>query len=237
MLRRWGWVAMAVVAALLLAGCNKPQDYAAADGMRQKSADASADAAVIRAAREAELAASMPTTVARDGLVNVGVGVGAAILAIGGALAVVAFVRRRAVSVYPNAAGQYPLVVERDWRTGNMLVHDPNRALGASTLYTGAGQKPMLVSAPMGADVGVQAQITTQAQAHQLLVAGTRTAAAPADPIAVARTISENAFRSVDGLPRMPSIRVIADPRRESHLSGLLKGAGDDRDTDDGAGG
>ena len=238
MVGRWAWVGMmaAMIMAAMMVGCGepKPQDYAEADRVRQEAADRAADAAVARAAAQAEAAGTVPSAVARNTLVNVGLGVGAAILSVGAALALGAWLHRRAATVYPNAAGQYPLVLEKNRRTGEVMVHDANRALGASTLYTPAGQAPRQVSAPLAADSATQAQITTQAQAHQLLVAGTRKAGSPADTHQVAQAISENAFRSGGGLPRMPSVQVIADPRRESHLNRLLEGAGaeDDNTTD-----
>lgn len=78
---------------------------------------------------------SAASAVLRNTLAYFGVGVGVLILAVGSAFAVVAWINKRATSVYPNSAGLYPVIVKRSWN-GVTIVHDPNRALGPTTIYT-----------------------------------------------------------------------------------------------------
>ena len=58
----------------------------------------------------------------------IGLGVGALVLAIGVAFAMVAWLGKRATVIYPNQRGQFPLIPERG--PGYTVYHDPNRALG-----------------------------------------------------------------------------------------------------------
>lgn len=223
-----------IIALTILAACGqpRPQDYAEADRIRQESADRAAAAAAARAADSAEAAASLPAIAARNTLAGVGLGLAAFILSITGSLALGAWLHRRAASVFPNEAGQYPLLIERT-RAGEIIIHDANRAVNPTLLISPANATPRAITAPITADSAAQAQITTQAQAHQLLIAGTRgTANTPAATREIAETISQNAFRSGSGLPRMPDVRIVADPQRENNLTRLLAGTEVDDDYD-----
>jgi hypothetical protein len=74
---------------------------------------------------------------------------------------------RRAGTVYPDRAGLYPIREDRIGRA--KIFHDPNRALGGTTVY-GTGRSSIDVCHPLPADQGyAQQQITAQAQAAQAL--------------------------------------------------------------------
>ncbi len=206
-MRRW---VVVVVAVLLLAGCASeptPQDVAEAQRMRQETADAAAAAAQQRQAVAVEIEAAqrtLPARVARDALIQLAVGIagalGLGVLVVGGAAVLIEALRVRASVVYPNAAGQYPIVVRHSAITGQTVVYDPSRALGP----VGVIQTPNRIAArlanveprvslPVGTDHRTQAQITTQAQAAGLIVAATREGADPSGR-AMTQPVVQGAF-------------------------------------------
>jgi uncharacterized protein YceK len=62
-----------------------------------------------------------------------GLGVGVLVLVIGGAFAVVAWIGKRATSIYPNKQGQFPII--RASGLGWVVFHDPSRAVGPGAVY------------------------------------------------------------------------------------------------------
>lgn len=165
---------------------NNPIAQANAAQIDQKSRDAAAMQAIVRQGKKAEADAASAATGAyslRNILIASGLGTGALILCVGGAFAGIAWLNRRATSVFPNASGQYPVIVKRSWN-GVTIIHDPNRALGPTTIYTTPTIADMFtdklkqlasptVSGQQYSEGSVR-QITTQAQAGQLMAAATR---------------------------------------------------------------
>ena len=133
---------------------------------------------------------ALPAATLRNMLLYTGVGVSVLVLAVGSAFAAVAWLNKRATSVYPNDAGQYPVIVKRSW-SGVTIVHDPNRALGPTTIYTApslagmlSGRKGQLPAAqfPMPGSESSMLQLATQAQAVGLVAAATRNSLGVGDP-------------------------------------------------------
>lgn len=225
----WERLVLGLIVICCLAGCAaqpSPQDYAEAEAIRQRSADEAAQAAIDRAQAQVTLAAAQnarPSLTTRYVLLNLGVGLGGLILLVGGALAATAWLYKQASTVYPNAAGQYPLIVQRSRLTGETIIHDPARMLGPAAIYTSQNRvrrwvqaEPAELQAPVATDHVTQARITSQAQAAGLLVAATRGSAAPQ-----ARPMVEAVARQAFGehaLPRMPVVEVIegsSDPHSQ----------------------
>ena len=87
---------------------------------------------------------------------------------------------KNACLIYPNAQGQYPVVVSRGGLAGLLryallgkgipVYHDPNRAPGPTTAYArnGAGQ-PVEVMAPLTVPGPMQERVTARAQASGLV--------------------------------------------------------------------
>lgn len=228
------WVVVVVVAMLTLAACAPtPQDQAEAQRIRQETADAAAAAAQGRQAAAVEIEAAqrtLPARVARDAMLQTAIGLAGAlglmVLVVGGAAAVAAWMNVRASVVYPNSAGQYPIVVKHNGLTGQTLVYDPSRALGPVAVVTApnavqrrlVGGEPV-VSLPIGTDHQTQARITSQAQAAGLLVAATRKNADPRGR-QMTEPVVQAAFRS-EVLPVVPE-PIMLDASRVSHVERLL---------------
>jgi hypothetical protein len=239
------WVAVAIMA-LLLAACTSeptPQDLAEAQRMRQETADAAAAAAQQRQAAAVEIEAAqrtLPARVARDAVLQLAIGIagalGLGILVVGGALVLVEALRVRASVVYPNTAGQYPIVVRHSAVTGQTVVYDPARALGPVGIIQApgriaarlAGSEPR-VSLPVGTDHRTQAQITTQAQAAGLIVAATRQGADPSGR-AMTQPVVQGAFGGGALPPSVPDV-VMLEPAQLPHIERLLGGVDDDPET------
>jgi hypothetical protein len=152
-------------------------DESAQRAIERYAAQAQAD----QAWSEAEAARNaLPATTLRNTLVATGIGTGTLVLVIGSALALVAWLNKRAACIYPNDAGIYPVIVRRTWN-GTTIVHDPNRALGPTTIYTTptifnqltAGQVAT-AQFPQAGGENAMLQLSTQAQAVSLLAATTR---------------------------------------------------------------
>lgn len=227
--------AVAVVAILVLGACAPtPQDYAEAERVQQETADAAAAAAQARAAYAVEIEAAertLPARVARDAMIQTALGVAGAlgliVLAVGCSAALAAWMSVRASIVYPNAAGQYPIVVRHNGTTGQTMVYDPSRALGpVAVIQTPnrmqariAGGEPR-VALPVGTDHRTQTQITTQAQAAGLIVAATRKDANPQGR-ALAEPVVRQAFGGDALPPAVPDV-VMLEPARVAHIDRLL---------------
>lgn len=148
-------------------------------------------------------------------------------------LGAVAWVNRKANSVYPNAAGQYPVIIRK---VGNTLtMHDPNRGLGPTAVYTAPGlierigyaiaiarglpapQPGIGAAFPTPGSEPTMAQLATQAQAVGLMAAATRPQSIL--PVGEVRK-QEDTLKLVQAVagnltaPRMPSITVIDDPQK-----------------------
>jgi hypothetical protein len=159
---------------------------------------------------------AQPAAVASQALVYLSLGLGVLILCAGGTLTAIAWLAKQATSVYPNSAGQYPVIVRRSWN--GVIVHDPNRAIGPTTIYTAQDLLPMLAAraglvspdarcAGQGHSEGAQLQIASQAQAVALAAAATRRGNDEAQQaIQLARHVAG------DGAPlALPPVRVIRD--------------------------
>lgn len=118
----------------------------------------------------------------RNVLINIGLGLSVLVLVVGSAFAAVAWLNKHATSIYPNSAGLYPVIVKRAWN-GLTFVHDPNRALGSTTIYNVPGLSGLLpgqgvqapdAQFPLGGGESSLLQLATQAQAVGLMAAATR---------------------------------------------------------------
>lgn len=194
---------------------------------------AQAQADIERTKADAEQNA-LPAATARLALGYFGLGVGALVLTIGLAFGVVAWVNKRASTVYPDKRGQFPVIVRRG--LGWVAFHDPNRALGPATVVRTPtaldalagvtiataralknGARPELPTAapdaafPSPGSEAAMLQVATQEQAAQVRIAEQSgrpkimlTAGNPVVP-------GDNAQRSAPGR-RMPRVTVISDP-------------------------
>lgn len=230
------WVVVAALALLFLTACEpSPQDLAEAQRIRQETADAAAAAAQQRQAAAVEIETAqrtLPARVARDNMLQMALGVagalGLGILVVGGSAALVSWLGVRASVVFPNAAGQYPIVVKYNGLTGQTVVVDPSRSPGPVTIIQApnrmqariAGGSPQ-VAQPIGMDHQTQARITTQAQAAGLLVAATRKNADPRGR-QMTEPVVQAAFRS-EALPVVPE-PIMLDATRAPHIERLLAG-------------
>lgn len=135
-----------------------------------RMSQAQMDALVAEQTR-AELAAAQqlqPANLIAGWLLRIGGAAAVAILLIGAASTIVIYLRRKAQLVYPNAAGQYPLLYINT--TGGVTIQDPNRAFGPTTSIRTANRRGGAVAnnvAATSANTSEQLQITTQAQAVQ----------------------------------------------------------------------
>ena len=96
------------------------------------------------------------------------------IIGIGGALAAVRWAHRKATTIYPNQSGQWPIILFGGKDSAGhawSIAHDPNRSLGPITIHQLTEQARPFTEFPTPADATTMAQITTQAQAINLVAA------------------------------------------------------------------
>ncbi len=229
---------------------HDPRIDAQAVAIEQQARDAAAQAAIERQAQQAKVRQAQveaeATEAAREALIlrnrvyAFALACGAVIVVIGGAGALVTWAQKRAGAIYPNASGQYPVVVTRGF--GWEALHDPNRGLGPSAIYrtpTLLDQAAEIILAiqqqrapvlpqpdaafPAPADTGTMLQIATQAQANQVAAAQNRWPKLP-NVVAARVSLGERGARLVESaLPdppesRMPQITVIDDPSRVADM-------------------
>ena len=132
------------------------QEQARAETLRAEAARAWAET-------RATLAAA-PGVIAGKEILAVGLNLAFVILAVGTAVAFVIWATVHAGVVYPNAQGQYPIVMERR-ANGEVWVHDTARALQASTYLMPGG-----VYAPAVGSEEAALQLATQAQASSVMI-------------------------------------------------------------------
>lgn len=161
--------------------------------------------------------------------IYLGLGIGAALLCIGCVAALNTWLIKRAGAIYPNAAGQYPVVVMRGF--GWSSAFDPNRQLGpvmiqktptwldqltAVVMAFKAGQAlslpmPAAEFPPTGKEE-TMLQVATQAQAVGLMAAATREQWPTIGGQHRTREEKMHLVQAVTGAPvggRMPTIEVI----------------------------
>lgn len=252
-----------ILISLGLVGCTvdvasrriyNPQAEAQATRMAKLSEDEVAKRAIERqvlqagadkARVEADAAeAARPALVARNVLIALGLGVAVVVILVGSAFVLVAWLGKRATSVYPDEKGQYPVMIRRGF--GWLVMHDPNRGLGPSAVYrtpttlhvvadvvhylrTGKAESAQLDAAfPQPGSEATMAQIAGQAQAVGLMAAATRPAGILGQPgidRKEARQLAGEAMRKTSVLPEtMPVVRVIDDPQRIQEFAQLLEG-------------
>ena len=156
-----------------------------------------------------------------EAVAYVGGGLAVLVLTVGAAFALVAWLNKRATSIYPNLAGQYPLVVKRLWN--GVIVHDPNRALGPTTIYTApslwsalfdgllATQPEAIAQFPQPGSEQAMLQVASQANAIGVTAAANRW---PQVQIGGSGGASVRGAPGIGALPpvgRMPAIRVVDD--------------------------
>lgn len=225
---------------------RNPQSEAQATRTAQLAMDEAAQRAIQRQMLQAEAEAAQATTpilAVRNALLAVGVGAGGLVLAVGAAFAAVAWLNKRATSIYPNSAGQYPLITRRGF--GWVVVHDPNRGLGPAAVYRTPTLLDTLASAvwvkdrklaqapgpsadfPPTASESTMLQVASQAQAIGLMAAVTRPAGFLRGPAIEAKQARQLASEIVSGSGamsgRMPSVRVIDDPEQAAQFRELLE--------------
>ena len=158
-----------------------------------------------------------------------GLGAGVLVLVVGLAFGIVAWVNKHATSIYPNKAGQFPVIITKG--PGYVALHDPNRGLGPGAIIRtpglieraaygiamARGNAPMLepgaeypqtASEPAMLQLGVGAQavqneVAKQSGRPKLLFGILPIGAQPAGDRGQTRT-----------RVRMPQIAVINDPKQ-----------------------
>ena len=119
-------------------GFSNPQARARADAIELQ---AQVDAELARIKQESaktnnEIAsASASAAILRNAIIYSGTGLAVAVLAIMGAFSLGHWIDKRATSIHADANGIFPVIVKRSWN-GVTIVHDPNRAIGPTTIYT-----------------------------------------------------------------------------------------------------
>ena len=115
-------------------------------------------------------------------------GIAFAVLAVGLAWSAVVFAMMRAQTIYPDRAGQWPILVSRKW-DGSLLIADTSRSLSPVLRIDRAGNVTALIeSGELSA-----LQLATQAQASGAMVAIARGGQQPAD--AIVESVSRAAER------------------------------------------
>lgn len=205
-----------------------PQAEAEATRISRQALDESLAREIERqAAADARLA-----TATSNAMIAIAGGIAALIVATGGAMALIAWISKRATSVYPNAAGQYPVIIRRGF--GWVTFHDPNRSLGPAAVYRtptlldiviGAiKSQPQSVAAqfPASADNQTMTQIATQAQAIGLMAAATR----PQGLLSAQRPVEQTAqlVQAITNKPTasLPPTRVATADQWRIHVDQML---------------
>jgi len=155
-----------------------------------------------------------------------GLAVVALLSAAGLAAGLVWAVWQRSRLIHPHATGLFPVVQGR--AGGQTYYHDPNRQLAGTVVY-GSGPEGTTVHLPTPPDDrGEQLQVTTQAQATQLVAAAGQGRGLTAHSRQLAeRVVLTSPSRSA---PRLPEVVVLDDAiPEERHLLTALR-----RDWDDG---
>jgi hypothetical protein len=146
--------------------------------------------------------------------------------AAGLAVGLVRAVWQRSRLIHPHANGLFPVVQGR--AGGQTYYHDPNRQLAGTVVY-GSGSEGATVRHPtLPNDRSEQLQVTTQAQATQLVAAAGQGRGLTAQSRQLAeRVVSATASRSAHRLPEV----IVLDEAipEERHLLAALR-----RDWDDG---
>jgi len=128
---------------------------------------------------------------------------GIMVAAVGGGIAVVLiYSLRRAVTIYPNHQGQFPLLLGRSKdKEGKKawLIADPNRSVSSVTAI-GKGEPQVTHYLPEG-----QAQATSQAQMVQLAAAISSSESQPETHALVGRRMMGRALPRVESAPWEPS--------------------------------
>ncbi|HEY4691111.1 MAG TPA: hypothetical protein VIK33_17505 [Anaerolineae bacterium] len=153
------------------------QEQARAEQERARAAAERSQAAEAQTRADA-LRAALPSLTLSFRFVAIGIGTGLAVLLIGGSLAAVCWFNVRARVIYPNSAGQWPIVIERKFGGALWLV-DTARGLGPVT-QVDCDQATM----PLPASEATALQIATQAQAATAMIGIARQSDTPAERIA-----------------------------------------------------
>jgi hypothetical protein len=235
-----------------------PRLEAQATAVAQAALDSSLARAIERQAQQAEAdkaraealatEAAQPALVARNILIALSTGLGALVLVVGMTLAAVRWANKQATSIYPNAAGMYPVIVTKGW--GWAALHDPNRGLGPTAIYKTPtlldqlaavvsaikqGMQPQLpqpeASFPATGSEMTMTQIASQAQGVALMAAVTRP-----QGIFVQGEIrrAEDSIKLVQAATnvgagpaeRMPQITIVNDPTEVNKMLQLFESEG-----------
>jgi hypothetical protein len=184
-----------------------------------------------QAEQEARSAAVLGKT-----LTYVGTGTGILILCVGLAFAFTAWLNRKASEIHPGPDGLFPVIV-KNTRNG-VIVHDPNRQASGTAIYTMPSVMGVIMARaglhlaesaahfPQAASEDTQRQITTQAQAVQLMSAATPRSFLtttlehkPNENLQLVQKAMGNL-----GTLRAPTVHIIDDPQRIETATRLLTG-------------
>lgn len=226
---------------------DNPQNQARATAIAQEALDAAAARAIERQAQLAQaqaVQAAKPAMTARNTMMAFGVGAFVLILGVGSSFALIAWLNKRATSVYPNASGQYPVIIKKTW--DGVIVHDANRAIGPTTVYTvpslqaGVAQR---LGLPVVGEVNAQGQaaseqahiqITSQAQAVSALSAITRPRGLLGgnerrtdDTLKLAQAVMGGGNILPDSGAALPTPRIIDDVEQIGDFAKLLESGGE----------
>lgn len=162
-------------------------------------------------------------TAAKMQAIKAGFWVGMAIIALlGTASAMASLVRvvwQRSRLIHPHANGLFPVVQGR--AAGQVYYHDPNRQLAGSVAYGSGPEGAIARSMPPPDHHGEQLQVTTQAQATQLVAAAGQGRGLNAQSRQLAERVAlATATRHA---PRLPEVTVLdeAIPQERYLLAAL----------------
>lgn len=191
--------------------------------------------ALVAEQTRAELAAAQqlqPANLIAGWLLRIGGAAAVAILLIGVASTVVIYLRRKAQLVYPNAAGQYPLLYINT--TGGVTIQDPNRAFGPTTSIRTVNRRGGALPVTAAANTPEQLQITTQAQAVQFARAAhtgrtdhttSRMREANSPQLQAPSFANDGGTHYINHAPlRMPEVQIMdVDEQQLTHIERLLQ--------------
>ena len=220
-----------------------------AEAQATRTAQLAQDEAAARALAVETERKAQPAAVTGRAVFYIGLGLAGVVLVMGMAFGFVAWLNKRATSVYPNSAGQYPVIVRRGF--GWVTFHDPNRQLSSAAVYRTPTALDVLASAmryfrtgkapalpgvvadfpPTGSEPAML-QVASQAGAVSLMSAATRPAGIlgsgerAMDPKEARGLASQLAG---GGAPvGLPAVRVIDDPRKIEDFRMIVEGIGND---------
>lgn len=166
-----GFAAFLIIGLMASDALRPSPEIAAAQARREQAIALQAEAAAAEAwTAAAAKEAARPATEAKLRMIEFSIGGSIAILTIGASMAMVIFLNVRASTIYPNADGHYPIIVDR--RKGRLLTVDTSRGLGPVMIEGQDGT----FTFPLPGSEASQLQIATNAQAAAVMIGVARKA-------------------------------------------------------------